>query len=649
MNWRRLLFKNSRRQAARYASYLAPNVVAVAVVVLFVNFLLEPGTTTGPLGRFIEELLNVSAVVVVLFCAFFLLYFHSLLLRLRGPEFALFTVLGVTPRQIGRLIARETAVLGVLAIVCGWMLGSGLSPLFDWTLERVLAQPPGPWNVRPATFLVTGILFGAMFFVDALWSGARIRRQSPIALFQSGRRTQTTRKPRPLVAFLSLATLGSGYALVASHGAKPPSLQWTLGTLALVTVATYGLLRSGLSTFFHWRRRSPRSGMRLVVGARLLHRLADHAGTYTVVAILTGMALTGFGAAFGIQAGTAANAVHVDPWTVQWVAPLGIHEPSLSAGKRIAQENGLRIQASTDISVLLGSFWYQHVSSYRAGPVGVTVMPRTVFNRLGSLLLRSHPHLGVYWVPVPPLGKREAVLDFPYPLLTGPLPNRSVNLRVGTRSLSLTIRTVTQARVLNESAGGVSDLLLIVNQSTYAKLAAQSVGADRWSVRSLGASPWQASGSTVTALHHMASPSSVTVTDTWTSYRTSIPVFASLVFTSGFLGGLLCLMVGALLSLRLFAQAQEDRRQFRALARMGATPSETRRMMTAEIALLFILPWLLGAADSTVAMTAFTHLYTMTTAVWTAFIAVMIVYLLALLGFFAASRASYLRQVGHAL
>src|SRR5579885_1963672 len=119
MNWRNLVTKNMLRNLRRYLGYLLAATLAVTVFAMFTNFVDNPAVRNGQMTATASEMLLIFRVLVALFALFFVFYFHAALIRARNKEFGLFLTLGVTPRQIGRMIFYESLLIGLLALLVG--------------------------------------------------------------------------------------------------------------------------------------------------------------------------------------------------------------------------------------------------------------------------------------------------------------------------------------------------------------------------------------------------------------------------------------------------------------------------------------------------------------------------------------------------
>ncbi len=95
MTWQGLALKNSIQNIRRYIGYLLSSSVAVMVFFMFSCFVNNPAVTHGHMPSIAKGILVACEFIVILFALFFIFFFHSALLRIRGKEFGLFIILGV--------------------------------------------------------------------------------------------------------------------------------------------------------------------------------------------------------------------------------------------------------------------------------------------------------------------------------------------------------------------------------------------------------------------------------------------------------------------------------------------------------------------------------------------------------------------------
>src|SRR5690606_17432115 len=81
-------------------------------------------------------------------------------------------------------------------------------------------------------------------------------------------------------------------------------------------------------------------------------------------------------------------------------------------------------------------------------------------------------------------------------------------------------------------------------------------------------------------------------------------MFGLSMFAGLFVSLLFFIGAGSLIYFKLFTELESDRRLFERLRRLGITPGETSRTVTAQIAAVFLLPFALGGLHALVALDA---------------------------------------------
>ena len=632
MEWRTLAFKNARGQARRFVGYLLSASLAVTVFFLFALFVNNPVVEAGYMTDFARRLLTLSRVVVVLFSIFFIGYFHSSLVRLRGKEFGMLLVLGMTPKQVGRMIFLESLLLGGIALLIGSLLGLVFGKLFLLAMGNILQlQAPITFLVPEGVVSSTVLVFGIVFVIEGALSAWRVSRRTPLLLLRSKRRRQAPPRTSWWRILLAVAMIGGGYGLAVTSGKEVASQM--LPILLLTCAGTYYFFTQLLVMVLNALRKRALHGSGLLVASRLLHRVRDQARMLTVVTILIAMVLTGMGAVFGMKQVLALNSMRVNPVGVQMI----VQEDRAT----VDPQEGMHLR----VPLLFGK-----ISGEGKRGSSTWVIADSGYQALKKAVLQARPELTRYFQEELPLKTGEGRFHVPYPLMLGEqFPNHQARLQIGTQNLPLRLQDQADTRVLNSQNG--TDFMLILTDEDFARLEQTAFTENRWVSDQYMLDDWTASASAAANLRERAAEDIANgqayVTDTGTVYLDSEKMVGVMLFTGLFLSLLFFLAAAVSIYFKLFAQQEEDARQFQALRRMGFTRKEAGRILTVELALLFFLPFLVALLHSVAAMVSFSNLLTMQGSVWGAYLAVGGLSFLCFFAAFAAARVRYLRQVWH--
>jgi len=600
MDWRSLVTKNMFRSLRRYLGYIFAATLAVMVFAMFTNFVDNPAVQAAPIASTVRELLVVFRGLVALFAIFFVVFFHAALIRARNNEFGLLLTLGVTPRQIGRIIFYESLLLGLLALLAGIGLGFMCAYCFQLIMVAILALPGAiPFAVPASTFVTTSIFFGALFLLEAGWISLRVSRRTPRVLLLGARTQQNPSRASWLLVLLGLLCIGLAYAMALQF-----SRQILFNMIPIIGLTIWGtyLLYSQCSVMLLKRLRRPGiPGLRLLLLARLGYRMRDYARMLTIVTVLNAVVLTGLGALYGGLQSFQIQAAHLAPFTLQLLSNAA--QPTTLTPAQIQQEierQRVTLQAVADTSFISGAV------SQGQYTLNASIMSYSSFTRLQEIERQAHPDFAENQRNIAPLASDGDGYFFTPGFTSRLAVQQLIQLVVGETPIDLRLKTGS-TRVLNDWFGPPADRpaanVAVVTDTLYARLASSAPLAQYWQVSSYSLPNWQQSAPVVTALRkQLPDAQQPMLTDTVTNYDNGVRLFSVLLFADFFMSCLFFLAAASAIYLKLFTQEEADRRQFRALERIGFQRREAARLLNRELLLLFFLPIALAVAHSIVAL-----------------------------------------------
>ena len=159
-----------------------------------------------------KQVLSFGIIVIALFSVIFLFYTYSFLVKRRVKEFGLYSVLGMTKKQIAKILVLETIFIAVTTIV----LGVGLGIIFDKLMLLVLlklfsAGVSFGFSITPIAIVFSVLLFGGIYFLLLLYTVIKIARLRIVALLKDENKGEKEPKSRWILAIIGLALIGYGY------------------------------------------------------------------------------------------------------------------------------------------------------------------------------------------------------------------------------------------------------------------------------------------------------------------------------------------------------------------------------------------------------------------------------------------------------
>lgn len=215
MTFWQFAFKNVTRNARAYFAYFVSSAFSIAIFFSFAVYLFHPKLHMTDVNYSLNILMTISEVVIVFFSFFFLLYSIGTFLKVRKKQFGILTVLGISQKQLKRLIFIENMLIGVLSIFFGIQLGLVFSQFFLLVTAKI-THVPGLYLYGPTSAIVlTIIIFLGLFILVSSFTPMLIRTRKAVRLLKEGTK-QKERKASVLISLFGATCLICGYALAAN-------------------------------------------------------------------------------------------------------------------------------------------------------------------------------------------------------------------------------------------------------------------------------------------------------------------------------------------------------------------------------------------------------------------------------------------------
>ncbi|MEC3032280.1 ABC transporter permease, partial [Bacillus thuringiensis] len=216
MTFWQFAFKNVTRNARAYFAYFVSSAFSIAIFFSFAVYLFHPKLHMTDVNYSLNILMTISEVVIVFFSFFFLLYSIGTFLKVRKKQFGILTVLGISQKQLKRLIFIENMLIGALSIFFGIQLGVVFSQFFLLVTAKI-THVPGLYLYPPTSAIVlTIIIFLGLFILVSSFTPMLIRTRKAVRLLKANGGKQKERKPSILVSLFGAICLFGGYALAGN-------------------------------------------------------------------------------------------------------------------------------------------------------------------------------------------------------------------------------------------------------------------------------------------------------------------------------------------------------------------------------------------------------------------------------------------------
>ena len=289
--------------------YILSTIFTIASFYILTSLSLGKNLDKSPQGiSATKQVLGFGVIVIAIFSAIFLFYTYSFLIKRRVREFGLYSVLGMTKKQIARILILETIFIAILTLVFG--LAFGL--LFDKLMLLVLlklftAGVSFGFVITPIAVFLTILLFGGIFFLLLIYTVIKISRLKIVALLKEENNGEREPKARFILAILGLGLTGYGYYLAQTIQNPIKAITMFFVAVLAVIFGTYLIfmavsitvlkLMKNNKTFYY----KPKN---FISVSGLLYRMKRNAVGLANICILSTMVLVTMGTTSALYAGS---------------------------------------------------------------------------------------------------------------------------------------------------------------------------------------------------------------------------------------------------------------------------------------------------------------------------------------------------------
>ncbi|OOR55965.1 permease [Bacillus mycoides] len=311
MNLFNIVQRNIRRNFKEYILYFVSLASSMLIYFIFASLRYSTQIKKEMVNNvMINSVLQSSKVILIIFIAIFIIYSTNFFIWKRKKEVGLYSLLGITKKQIGTMLFCETMIMGGVALVVGILIGSMSFKLFlELLMSLMKLTVPIHFELSIKAIIDTFIVFLSILLYTA-WKNSRIIYKFPlIEMFQANHQGERMPKGSVPRAYIGLILMGLGYILagffrevvnIVRNPIDPMNpiinpIMIPVFILFLVVFGTYFLFTS-YTVIVLKKIRSKReifySGINIINISQLLYRVKGNAKLLAIIAILSATALT---------------------------------------------------------------------------------------------------------------------------------------------------------------------------------------------------------------------------------------------------------------------------------------------------------------------------------------------------------------------
>ncbi|WP_434296313.1 FtsX-like permease family protein [Clostridium sporogenes] len=353
--------KNVQRKFDTYVTYFLSTAFAVTIFFIFCSIYFNPEFANFHTGiSKIGIIFEISSIIVLLFSSVFVYYANSLFFKSRKKEIAIYSLLGMRNREIGKILFFETLLTGIGSIVSGIILGSLLSRFFSMILKKImLGGAPGndiPFHLTWQPAVISVIVFFIIFIFNALYSLKSIYRSKLIDLLSAEKEGEEAPRFSIRSSVLSVLMIAASYFIFLNFNGDNGAMKLigpAMLACALLSVGTYLLFQNAIIWLISRCKKNIKFYYRtgnFISTSQIFYRIKANSSIFCVIALLSAFTITIMSAAVSFY-NTIGDAMPI-------YAPYSYLCENIDKSTKervletISEDNTVQLHAVTDIDVL---------------------------------------------------------------------------------------------------------------------------------------------------------------------------------------------------------------------------------------------------------------------------------------------------------
>ena len=240
----------------------------------------------------LPTLINFGIIILAIFTFIFVQYAATFWLKRRSKEFALYGILGLEKKHVGKIISIEFLILFAIiwfaGIVGGYIFGQ-LCFLFLNFLMKDVSGRLMDYTFSISALIDTTVLVAILYLTIIIGSGLRIYMSTPMELLQRTHKGEGEPKSRIIIMLTGFLLLAAGYGIALFVGGLLSSINYFFVAVLATIFATY-LLYATFTVFMLKAQRNNKSfytPKRFLSVSGLLYRMKGNAISLASISILS--------------------------------------------------------------------------------------------------------------------------------------------------------------------------------------------------------------------------------------------------------------------------------------------------------------------------------------------------------------------------
>ncbi|MBX4259288.1 ABC transporter permease [Clostridium estertheticum] len=347
MTFSSIIIKNIKFNFKKYIAYFIANSFIIAVLLMYGSLMFSKEFTMASdadafKGNFIPML-----VVMIVFSIVFISYTTISFIRYRGKEFGVYLTLGVTTRDLRKILFIENILILFASLITGIIVGTLFSRLFYMVIGKILWIDNFRPNLNIKTYAMCLVIALIIFLINSIFQLIFVGRLSIMELIKSSSKAEIG-KGNFIIGTISLIALITALYLfpkIVNQEIFIGSESSILIIIIITIIAPYFVIGSLISmvnrVLVNFKKTYNNN---LLVLSSMQHKFASYKSIIYLVLILASAAITLISMTYSMYGTIEKNVNIMYPYDFAFIENTKLNKISDQQLKNIVKANGGEIK-----------------------------------------------------------------------------------------------------------------------------------------------------------------------------------------------------------------------------------------------------------------------------------------------------------------
>lgn len=534
-------------------------------------------------STYVEGTSYTASMLMIMFLIFFIVYSSNFFLNQRKKEIGVYAFMGIDNYKIALIFASEGLLLGMLSLVIGLIVGILFSKLFMMILAKVaLLDMTIKFFISKKAIVGTIIAYSIILTITFLKGYFDIVRTNLIDLLNSLKKEEELPKVNYFKGIASIIIIGVAY-FIAINYEKLGFDTTFLVTVLLIVWGTYWLFGSFFSMVIrHYINKKSYlyKGINIISVSNIAFRIKDNYRTLAAVAVLITTCITCFGTVSSLKYYVGENHKIEVPYTISYISN---DEEEIKKVDEIVENSNHKVELKEKANFL-----------YIPDREVVVLKFSDFENILSDLKVENGEKITSNFN----LAKGEAIyIERPKTMMS--TLGKQKSIAIGDKKYNIKVNT--KVPLLGN---GVSFPCIVVNDEEYEVLKSQ------FDESGFNGIILDNPDDTKDLIFKLAKilPRESNLYGYWVAGATFYDFAGIVYFVGAFLSLVFVFATGSIIYFKTLSESFRDKNKYEILKKLGTTDFEIYKSVSKQVGIFFILPLIVGAIHSIVAISVLSDL-----------------------------------------